>query len=217
MDTNAIASLLRPYAELTAAQLAQTLTYLNLLVKWNAKVNLTAVRNPEEMVTRHFGESFFAVGRLVSETPFAQTPFLPTWSGTAIDVGSGAGFPGLPLAMVAPGAEVTLIEANNKKAAFLNEAIFALQLKNAKVFADRAENYPGRGALVTVRAVERFEKSLPVAMNLVAEGGRLALMIGASQVDAARKLGAEVEWQDPEPVPGGHSRVLLVGTKRVGA
>ena len=207
MDTNAIASLLRPYAELTAAQLAQTLTYLNLLVKWNAKVNLTAVRNPEEMVTRHFGESFFAAGRLVSET----------WSGTAIDVGSGAGFPGLPLAMVAPGAEVTLIEANNKKAAFLNEAIFALQLKNAKVFADRAENYPGRGALVTVRAVERFEKSLPVAMNLVAEGGRLALMIGASQVDAARKLGAEVEWQDPEPVPGGHSRVLLVGTKRVGA
>lgn len=206
MDTNEIARLLRPYAELTAAQLAQTLTYLNLLVKWNAKVNLTAVRSPEEMVTRHFGESFFAAARLVSET----------WNGTAIDVGSGAGFPGLPLAMVAPGAEVTLIESKNKKAAFLNEVIFALQLKNAKVFADRAEDYPGRGQLVTVRAVERFEKSLPVAMNLVAIGGRLALMIGSTQVDVARKLGTEVDWQDPEPVPGGHSRVLLVGTKMLG-
>ncbi|MFI5106622.1 MAG: 16S rRNA (guanine(527)-N(7))-methyltransferase RsmG, partial [Terriglobales bacterium] len=183
MDTNAIASLLRPYAELTAAHLAQTLMYLNLLVKWNAKINLTAVRSPEEMVTRHFGESFFAAARLVSEAPFTETPFAQRWSSAAIDVGSGAGFPGLPLAMSAPGAEVTLIEANNKKAAFLNEVIFALQLKNAEVFADRAENYPERGELVTVRAVERFEKSLPVALNLVVEGGRLALMIGSAQVD----------------------------------
>ena len=207
MDTNAIAHLLRPYAELTATQLAQTLTYLNLLVKWNAKVNLTAVRSPEEMVTRHFGESFFAAARLVSST----------WAGTAVDVGSGAGFPGLPLAMSAPGAEVTLIEATNKKAAFLNEVIFALQLKNARVFADRAENYPGRGQLVTLRAVERFEKSLQVALNLVAKGGRLALMIGSAQVDVAGMLAVGVEWQEPEPVPGGHSRVLLVGTKLIGS
>ncbi|MBZ5532282.1 MAG: 16S rRNA (guanine(527)-N(7))-methyltransferase RsmG [Acidobacteriia bacterium] len=207
MDTNAIARLLRPYAKLTAAQLAQTLRYLNLLVKWNAKVNLTAVRSPEETVTRHFGESFFAAARLVSST----------WAGAAIDVGSGAGFPGLPLAMFAPDAEVTLIEANNKKAAFLNEVIFALQLKNAKVFADRAENYPERGQLVTVRAVEKFEKSLPVALNLVVEGGRLALMIGSAQVDVARKFATGVEWQEPEPVPGGHSRVLLVGTKVAGS
>jgi 16S rRNA (guanine527-N7)-methyltransferase len=204
VDTAIIAALLQPYAELTSEQLAQTSTYVDLVLKWNAKVNLTAVRNREEIVTRHFGESFFAAARLA-----------PVPGDTAIDLGSGAGFPGLPLAMFAPAVEVTLIESNGKKAAFLNEVIFALRLKNAKVFSRRAETYPAKAHLVTMRAVEKFESAVPVALNLVRDGGRLALMIGASQVSRARTVAPQVRWQEPLAIPGGHSRVLALGTKLV--
>jgi len=205
VDTATIARLLRPFAELGPEQLDQTSIYINLLLKWNAKVNLTAVHDPEEIVTRHFGESFFAARRLLS----------PVGRETVIDLGSGAGFPGLPLAMFAPAAQMTLIESNGKKAAFLNEVIFALKLKNAKVFAQRAETYPDAADLVTMRAVEKFEKSLPLAIGLAREGGRLALMIGATQVDLVKTLAGEMKWQDIVSVPGSHSRVILLGTRPV--
>jgi 16S rRNA (guanine527-N7)-methyltransferase len=200
-----IAGLLRPYAALNASQVDQVSIYLDLLLKWNARINLTAVRDPEEMVTRHFGESFFAAERLLH----SREPL------TVIDLGSGAGFPGLPLAIFAPWAQVTLIESSGKKAAFLNEVIFALKLKNAKVFAQRAESYAGSAHLVMMRAVEKFVDILPIALHLVQPGGRIALMIGASQLEQARALAPEVQWQVPEALPGGHSRVLAVGTKSV--
>lgn len=205
MDSETIALLLRPYAELSSEQLAQTSAYLDLLLKWNAKINLTAVRRPEEIVTRHFGESFFAAKMLFPQ-PRREN---------VIDLGSGAGFPGLPLGMFVPEIEVTLIESNRKKSAFLNEAIHVLALKNAKVFSDRAETYPGTADLVTMRAVEKFEKILPVALNLVREGGRIALMIGAAQSAQMKTLAGKVEWQEPWLVPGGHSRLLATGIKTV--
>lgn len=203
VDTELIARLLRPYAELSAEQLALTSKYLDLLLKWNARVNLTAVRNPQEMVTRHFGESFFAAGYLID----------PDWQGRAIDVGSGAGFPGLPIAMWAPSAQVTLIESNGKKAAFLNEVTYALGLKNVRVFNQRAELFGDKTELVTMRAVEKFERALPIALGLVAAGGRTGLMIGAGQVQATKDRGRDFSWAEPVAVPGGHLRVLLVGTR----
>jgi 16S rRNA (guanine527-N7)-methyltransferase len=203
VDPATIAALLRPFVELSSEQLAQTSMYVDLLLKWNAKVNLTAVRNPDEIITRHFGESFFAAARLA---PLRDT---------AIDLGSGAGFPGLPLAMFTPHVQVTLIESNGKKAAFLSEVISALGLGNARVFSQRAESYPAKADLVTMRAVEKFERALPVALDLVRDGGRLALMIGASQVARAKMLAAQLRWQEAVAIPGGHSRVLAVGTKRV--
>ena len=208
MDTATIARLLRPFIQLDESQLTNTSTYIDLLLKWNAWVNLTAVRDPEEIVTRHFGESFFA----------AQLLFPPGSQrtgdeGTAIDLGSGAGFPGLPLAMFASTVQVTLIESNHKKAAFLNEVIFALGLKNAKVFSQRAEVYPGTADLVTMRAVERFERALAMALRLVAQAGRIALMIGLSQANQTRALADSINWEEPVAIPGGHSRVLLVGTR----
>jgi 16S rRNA (guanine527-N7)-methyltransferase len=210
MDSENIIRLLRPYVDLgqhaRGAELAQqTLAYIDLLLKWNAKINLTAVRDAETMVTRHFGESFFAANQLVPQG----------WTGSVIDMGSGAGFPGLPLAMLAPEARVTLIESANKKAAFLNEVIFALQLRNARVFNQRAEDYTNHADLVTMRAVEKFDIALPVALSLVVESGRLAVMIGSQQVSKAESLVHGVEWQMPIEVPGGHSRVLLVGAKKV--
>jgi 16S rRNA (guanine527-N7)-methyltransferase len=207
VDITDIAGLLRPFAEVSASLLVETSKYLEILLKWNSKINLTAVRQPEEIVTRHFGESFFA----------ARMLYPRSHRETVVDVGSGAGFPGLPLAMLAPDAEVTLIEANGKKAAFLNEVIHVLGLKNAKVFCRRAETYTTLADLVTMRAVEKFEKALPVAASLVAEGGRMALMIGGSQLQLAEAVAGNVKWQEPLPMPGGRSRVLLVGIKLVPA
>jgi 16S rRNA (guanine527-N7)-methyltransferase len=205
VDTASIARLLRPFAELSVTQLEQTATYLGLLLKWNAKVNLTAVRDPRQILTRHFGESFFA----------AQQLLVAGWSGSVIDFGSGAGFPGLPVAMFAPSAQVTLIESNAKKATFLNEVISFLELKNARVARQRAENYSGTATLVTMRAVEKFEAAIPVVLNLVQPGGRLALMIGTGQMGTAMRVAAELSWSQAVPVPQSHSRVLLVGTKQV--
>ena len=200
-----MAALLRPYAELDDRLLAQTLTYINLVVKWNSRINLTAVRGEQEMVRRHFGESFFAAAKLLARE--ASSP--------VVDVGSGAGFPGLPLAMWATDAPVTLIESHGKKAVFLNEVIRALELGNARVFNGRAEDYSDRAELVTMRGVEKFKDALASATLLVADGGRLALMIGAGQVKDVPELTRQIQWQNPVMVPGGHSRVLLVGTKPV--
>ena len=203
MDTSAISRLLEPYGDLTTKQLEKTAAYLSLLLKWNAKVNLTAVRDPEKIVSRHFGESFFAARQLL--TPEAET--------SVIDLGSGAGFPGLPLAIFAPRAVVTLIESNAKKTAFLNEVISALGLSNASVARQRGEDFAGSAALVTMRAVEKFENAVPTALRLVRPGGRLALMIGESQTSTAHSKAREVLWSDPVLVPGSNSRIILVGTK----
>src|SRR5262249_48681192 len=100
-----------------------------------------------------------------------------------------------------------------KKVAFLNEVISALKLKNVRVSRQRAEEYPAKAELVTMRAVEAFEKSVLVASALVSEGGRLALMIGAAQVPVAKAKLGEFDWKEAVPVPGSNSRVLLVGTR----
>lgn len=205
VDTAAIERLLKPFAKLDEQQLRLTSTYIDLLLKWNARINLTAVRGAEEIVTRHFGESFFAAEILRAQRPVRR----------GIDLGSGAGFPGIPAALLMPESRFVLIESNHKKATFLKEVVFALKLANASVFTGRGEDYPDRADLVTMRAVERFEKALPTALHLLEPAGRIALMIGLSQTDAAKDFNPEVEWKDPVSVPGGHSRILLVGTRMV--
>lgn len=204
MDTAHIARLLEPFIQLDEMRLAAISKYIDLLIKWNARINLTAIRGPEEIVQRHFGESLFAARHILSERSVK----------TATDLGSGAGFPGVPFALLATEAEVTLIESNQKKSTFLKELIYSLGLKNVKVFADRAEKYSQSADLVTLRAVEKFDEMLLVAWKLMSPKGRLGLLIGISQADMARRLCREAEWQEPVPIPSGHSRVLLIGTKR---
>lgn len=198
-----IAELLRPFIELKEEQASNTLMYINLILKWNARVNLTSVRRPEEIVTRHFGESFFAAATLLE----AEQP------ASVIDLGSGAGFPGLPLAMLAVQARVTLIEASSKKAAFLNEVIRTLGLGNVAVFNGRGEDSGARAELVTMRAVEKFDAAMVLAAEMVDPGGRLALMIGKGQVEKAKESGCGLVWGEAIDVPGGHSRVLLVASR----
>jgi 16S rRNA (guanine527-N7)-methyltransferase len=205
MTPDRIAALLSPFLEnasLSAEQLAQIATYTDLLLKWNAHFNLTSVRNPEEMITRHFGESLFAARQLLSEDAADQT---------AIDVGSGAGFPGLPLKIWNPALKLTLIEAHQKKAVFLREVTRALKFSEVKVFSDRAENLDQQAGLVILRAVERFEKSVPAAAKLVAPAGRLALLIGESQIESAESILPQVRWEAPFLLPLSRGRSLLVG------
>lgn len=205
MDTANIARLLQPFIQLDEMRLAAISKYIDLLLKWNARINLTAIRVPEEIVQRHFGESFFAASHLLGEKS----------AKTAIDLGSGAGFPGVPFALLGPEVEITLIESSQKKSTFLKELIYLLGLKNVKVFSGRAESYSQTGDLVMLRAVERFEEVLPLALSLVSSSGRLALLIGTSQIDLAKSMLADVQWQVPLVIPSGHSRILLVGTKIV--
>ena len=177
--------------------------YIDLLLKWNARVNLTAIREPNEIVQRHFGESLFAAKYLLEQ----KRPQ------TAIDLGSGAGFPGVPFAMLAPDVQVTLIEAQQKKATFLRELIRVLDLKNVRVFDKRAESYPETADLVILRAVEKFEEALKMAITLAKPGATTALMIGSGQVEIARSLSGKVRWSDAVQIPCSNSRKLLVGIR----
>jgi 16S rRNA (guanine527-N7)-methyltransferase len=202
VETAAIAHLLHPFIELDETRLRAISIYIDLLLKWNARINLTAIREPKEIVQRHFGESLFAAKYLLDQ-------HLPE---AAIDLGSGAGFPGVPFAMLAPEVGVTLIESQQKKATFLKELIHALGLKNVKVFSDRAENYPDTADLVMLRAVEKFGQALRVAVRLAKPGGRVGLMIGSGQVESAKKLATGMSWEAIR-VPCSLSRELLIGKK----
>lgn len=236
LEAGRIASLLEPYVgrgTLSAAQLAQVAAYLELLLEWNRRLNLTAVRGPEEMVERHFGESFFAARHLLGAVmrrapgvapgrilkgPADDRPGDECLSGFRInDVGSGAGFPGLPLKIFAPEISLLLVESNARKATFLNEVIRRLALSEASVFIGRAETLAERmerqAELVTMRAVERFARVLPVAARVVAPGGRLALLIGAVQEDPSRKALPGFAWEPALLIPRSHGRILLVGRR----
>ena len=203
-----------PPAGLTPFQIEQVRAYLDLLLKWNEKTNLTSVRQPAEIISRHFGESFF----LASSLAQVRTAAAASTENQFIDVGSGAGFPGIPLKIYSPHLQGTLIESHNKKATFLKEVIRTLKLTNIAVFSGRAEELAksatGQASLVTLRAVERFESVLPVAAKLVAQSGLLALLIGSAQIEAAHKLLPAFAWDTPRPLPLSHSRVLLIGKSR---
>ena len=231
MDTARIAALLEPFLEqpLSPSQLDQISTYIDLLLRWNARINLTAIRHPEEIVTRHFGESFFlarhlfpkSVARtLLSANPSsaqlpATSPLPEPFAPRVLDIGSGAGFPALPLKLWAPHIHLALVESNHKKAAFLREAARALTLTNIDVLTDRAEvlaarpDFP-RAQVVTLRAVEHFAAILPHAVALLAPGATLALLIGAAQIPRLTTL-TTIKWHPPISVPQSQTRVLSIG------
>ena len=218
----------RPPAALSPTPLHHISTYIDILLRWNARVNLTAIRDPEEIVARHFGESLFAASHLFPHDAHVGTAALacPEPSGrdcrpehnsadpTLADIGSGAGFPGLPIKLWAPHISVTLIESNHKKAAFLREITRALTLTDVNIQTARAETLTGSAYdVVTLRAVERFESILLTAAALVAPAGRLALLIGASQDHQARSSLPAFSWSDPVPIPHSHARVVLIGNQ----
>ncbi len=199
-----IAELLGEF-DLDEKQLRQVATHLELLLKWNARMNLTAVRDPEQIVTRHFKESLFTARELFPETGAI---------GSLVDVGSGAGFPGLPIAICRREVAVTLIEAHGKKATFLKEVVRSTALKRVKVESLRAEDRGEIADVVTLRAVERFSAILPVSARLVRPGGRLACLLGAGQVvDATRLIGDIWETERTVYFPDSSQRVLWIARR----
>ena len=211
METSRIAELLQPFlaedaAVLSPAQLNNISIYIDLLLRWNARINLTSVRQPEAIVIRHFGESLFAARHLFPDPVGAgDSPI------SLIDIGSGAGFPGVPIKLWAPRIHLTLIESNHKKVAFLRQLARTLTLTDINIVPGRAEAYAGPLAdVVTLRAVERFSSALPTAANLVAPTGRLALLIGQPQTALARELLPSAAWNHPVPLPLSSARVLLI-------
>ena len=204
------------------------------MLRWNARINLTAVRDPNEIVTRHFGESLFLACHVFPLEQRAPSPAPEGGPIRVLDIGSGAGFPGLPLKLWAPTISLTLVESNHKKAAFLREVIRSLTLTNVNVLTVRAETLPGpvrpdtaaahenagtpasiprEAHVVTLRAVERFDAILPTAARLVAPAGRLAILIGSAQAEVLPALAPELRWAMPISVPESQSRVLSIGVR----
>lgn len=219
---------LQPFlaAPLAASQLRHISRYVDMLLRWNARVNLTSVRQPKQILARHFGESIFtgqylfpANDRRPKARPEPSEGACPEPYGEGtddhlLDIGSGAGFPGLPIKICYPELQVTLIESNQKKATFLREVVRSLALTNVDVFCSRAEGYAGdRAGVVTLRAVERFDEVLPVAASLVTSAGRLALLVGAAQGDRVPRLAPNFAWDERVPIPLSANRILLVGRK----
>jgi len=212
----------------STSQLEYISIYIDILLRWNARVNLTAVRQAEEILTRHFGESLFAARQLFPVPPSYSPLAKPAGADAAvrrveqgaatsntrvIDVGSGAGFPGLPIKIWAPQVHLTLIESNHKKATFLKEVARALTLANVDVVTARAENFSGQAKVVVLRAVERFGNVLPVAIRFVTPGGRIALLVGDRQLQTAHQLAAAFRWSEPMRIPLSKGRVLIIGSK----
>jgi 16S rRNA (guanine527-N7)-methyltransferase len=217
MDTAHIAALLGPFLEqpLPTLALEHISTYIDLLMRWNARINLTAIRDPDEIVTRHFGESLFLARRVFPLGVTCASSSANMGSTRVLDIGSGAGFPGIPLKIWAPNLQLSLIESNHKKAAFLREVARALTLTDIDVITDRAEFLAGnsdfpRAEIVTLRAVESFEAVLPQAAALVGPGGTLALLIGTAQLPHLATL-STLTWQPPIPIPQSQRRVLAIG------
>ena len=173
-----IKQLLQPYVgdAGSASLYSQLSVYLDLLLKWNAKTNLTAIREPEEIVQRHFGESLFA-GRQLSPCR------------TLLDYGSGAGFPGVPIQLLRPEVAVTLAESQNKKATFLREVVRSLGL-STEVWGKRVGEMPATRTFdaVCMRAVDSMEMAMPEAGSRVSRGGELLVLATELAVPEGGKL-----------------------------
>jgi 16S rRNA (guanine527-N7)-methyltransferase len=173
--------------------------YVSLILRWSAKVNLTSIRSEEGILTRHILESI------------ACAHALPAGIGTLLDYGSGAGFPGLPIALCRAEIAVTLAESQGKKAAFLREAVRVLGVV-AKVHAQRAESLGRRFDCVTLRAVDRMQDAVSAGAQCVAPSGWLGLMTTDRDLERLKEAaGTQFTWSDPIRLPGSESRVLALG------
>lgn len=177
-------------------------SYLSLLLRWNVRINLTAIREEESILSRHFVESI------------ACARALPQGIATLLDLGSGGGFPGIPISICRPELRVTLAESQGKKAAFLQEAVRVLEL-HADVHAARGETLKAVFGCVTLRAVDRMAGAVRTASGLVAPGGWLAVLATAGSAEALRSAsGGRFSWSGEVTLPGSESRILLLGQRR---
>ncbi len=201
---------------LDPAYAAPLLDYLALLARWNRTYNLTAVRDPGEMVVKHLLDS-------LAMHPFVD-PLLAGGGGALADLGTGAGLPGIPLAIVKPGLRVTLVESAGKKARFLREAVRTLGLTDVHVAESRIEAFDvdpgakfGHYAAITARALATLPLILELGGHLLRADGRLLAMKGMYPADelAALPPGWQLQASHPLRVPGLDAERHLVVIGRV--
>jgi 16S rRNA (guanine527-N7)-methyltransferase len=178
--------------------------YMKILLLWNQKLNLTAIRDPLEILYRHFCESMYAAVAV------------PVENGRLADVGSGAGFPGLPLKILRPELHLLLIESNVKKATFLAEVIRELGLKDTRVLVRRYEELGEEVApldYVCSRALGEFETFLEWAGSVRVAAKQVILWVGGRDLEEIQGI-TGWEWQVPLAIPHSLQRYLLVGSKK---
>lgn len=203
-----IRRLLAPFdLALNGAQFGQLTHYLELLVRWNSKINLTAIESEADCVTRHFGESLC----------LARHAAL---NGSLFDIGSGAGFPGLALKIAFPELHVTLLEPVAKKRAFLKEVSRACKMDDVEVRSERLEDFTEavaggeieRYECATARAVGDLENLVPQAVKCLKADGRLYLWITRRQSETALRTGGQsVVWEPPIPLPLTRNGLICIG------
>ncbi len=202
MNAQAIATLLQKHMgfEISSDLAGKLETYLGLLVRWNARTNVSAIRDPESIVLRHFGESLQCAEAL------------PDNLRALLDYGSGGGFPGVLCALTRPELAVTLAESQNKKAAFLQELCRTLSL-NAEVYAGRVEALPAevRFDAVTLRAVDCMEEACVAASKRIRPGGWLVILATEDTLtELAAKLGG-IAWEPVIPLRGSRRGRIALG------
>ncbi len=186
---------------LSDEQSAKVEQYVQLLLKWNRLTSLTTVTDPVEIVGRHFGESMFAAS------------LLPVENGRLVDIGSGAGFPGLALKIFSPHIQVALVESNKKKCAFLAEVIRTLELTDTDVLPQRYEEIrPGSdfANFITARAVGGFPAMLRWSRTALSRRGHLLLWVGGEDITAITNSKGWI-WNPPARIPESQRRFILVG------
>lgn len=176
--------------------------YCELLELWNTKVNLTTVTAPTEVLRRHFAESMLGA-QLIDNN-----------NDSVVDVGSGAGFPGLPIKLLRPDLRLTLLEPNIKKAAFLNEVIRMLEMKGVRVQRERFQEFgvasKAEFDVVTARAVGDFDSLLKTARQVLTEGGKILLWLGLADAERIQRL-PDWDWQPALRIPGSSGSLILPG------
>lgn len=177
--------------------------YIELLLRWNRRISLTAIGSPEEIVRTHFAESLLA------------TKAVANMRGRLADVGSGAGFPGLPLRIYLDGLQLTLIEPNAKKCAFLAEAARALEMKDVEIIQRRYEDVrrpePGFD-FVTARALGQFTEFLEWAGTVIEPGGRVMVWTGPDG-KAALERAKGWTWEPSFVIPRSKQRLIVIGSR----
>ena len=199
-----VRDLLEPFGlGLASEHVDKLLIYLELLLKWNAKINLVGQAAAEECVTRHFGESLFL-------------PRLVALRGRLLDIGSGAGFPGLALKILCPALEVTLLEPVAKKRAFLKEVARVCQFEGVQVLGDRLKDFSPRAPaakfdFATSRAVGGFETLVKHAAECLSPRGMLCLWLGHEDAASIVAVESRFDWRPPQPIPLSRRREIIIG------
>lgn len=179
---------------------AQFDSYLSLILRWNSRMNLTSVRDSDGILVRHFIESI------------ACARALPAGIATLLDFGSGAGFPGLPIALCRPEIAVTLAESQGKKAAFLREAIRTVAMP-VTVYEGRAETIHAHFDCVALRAVDKMPEAVLAAVGLVRPSGWLALMTTITDLTTLRSAAIGFQWEREIALPGASNRILALARR----